>query len=156
MNHCSEIADGVVRGESKFEQLMVAGHEIAASTAQLVSASRVKAPPSSVQAIPLEDASRAGLSCTAARPIDECRAVSAATKALIEAARKAGLVTRKKQTATDYLKLSLTQARRLEMDSQVRVLEMEGELARERERLGQLRRAHYHLAGDTEEQYSTA
>ena len=66
---CREVADGVIRGESKFEQLMVAGHEIAASTAQLVSASRVKAPSSSVHAIPLEDASRSGqclqmLECT--------------------------------------------------------------------------------------------
>ena len=34
--------------------------------------------------------------------------------------------------------------------AQVRVLEMEGELSRERERLGQLRRAHYHLAAETE------
>ena len=56
----SEIADGVVRGENKFEQMIVAGHEIAASTAQLVSASRVKAPSSSKNAIPLEDASRSG------------------------------------------------------------------------------------------------
>jgi hypothetical protein len=51
----------VIRGENKFEQLMVAGHEIAASTAQLVSASRVKAPSDSVHALPLEDASRAGI-----------------------------------------------------------------------------------------------
>nr|CAD7431900.1 unnamed protein product [Timema monikensis] len=36
-------ADKVVRGEGKFEQLMVASQEIAASTAQLVVASRVKA-----------------------------------------------------------------------------------------------------------------
>lgn len=48
--------------------------------------------------------------------------------------------------AKDYLKLSVTQARRLEMDSQVRVLELESEISRERERLGQLRRAHYHVA----------
>jgi hypothetical protein len=51
----------VVRGENKFEQLMVAGHEIAASTAQLVSAARVKAPSSSIHALPLEDASRSGM-----------------------------------------------------------------------------------------------
>jgi hypothetical protein len=34
--------------------------------------------------------------------------------------------------------------------AQVRVLELESDLSRERERLGQLRRAHYHLAGETE------
>ena len=93
--------------------------------------------------------------------------VSAATKALIEAARKAGVVTRKTAsrmnryflkhwsihlhiTAADYLKLSLTQAKRMEMDAQVRVLELEASLSQERERLGQLRRAHYHLAGEAE------
>jgi hypothetical protein len=59
--HGSEIADGVLRGENKFEQLMVAGHEIAASTAQLVSAARVKAPANSQHALPLEDASRSGM-----------------------------------------------------------------------------------------------
>ncbi len=82
--------------------------------------------------------------------------MSAATKSLIEAARKAGEVTRKTQSgmcqpltslfivailgfypvhiaqlhamesqcvsAQDYLKLSLTQAKRLEMDAQVRTL----------------------------------
>ena len=55
-----DIADGVTRGETKFEQLMVAGHEIAANIAQLVSAARVKAPSSSVHVVPLEDASRSG------------------------------------------------------------------------------------------------
>lgn len=34
-------ADQVVTGEGKFEELIVCSHEIAASTAQLVAASRV-------------------------------------------------------------------------------------------------------------------
>ena len=38
----------------------------------------------------------------------------------------------------------------MEMDAQVRVLELESSLSQERERLGQLRRAHYHLAGEAE------
>ncbi len=49
-----------MRGQGKYEQLMVSGHEIAASTAQLVSASRVKASSTSVAAAALEDASRSG------------------------------------------------------------------------------------------------
>eukprot|EP00053_Salpingoeca_punica_P017041 m.162928 g.162928 ORF g.162928 m.162928 type:complete len:936 (-) comp17100_c0_seq1:283-3090(-) len=127
-----DTADGVLGGRAKFEELMVCGQEIAASTVQLVTASRVKAPSRNTLA-PLEDTSKK---------------VSDATKALINAAREAGAKTSTAKSAQDYLKLSLTQARRLEMDSQVRVLELESELGRERERLGQLRRVHYHLEGE--------
>ena len=37
----SDAADLVVQGKGKFEELMVCSHEIAASTAQLVAASKV-------------------------------------------------------------------------------------------------------------------
>lgn len=50
----------------------------------------------------------------------------------------------------DYSKLSLTQAKRLEMESQVKALELEKELRDERSRLAELRKAHYHLAGASE------
>lgn len=40
---CSDAADLVVQGKGKFEELMVCSHEIAASTAQLVAASKVHA-----------------------------------------------------------------------------------------------------------------
>jgi huntingtin interacting protein 1 len=46
--------------------------------------------------------------------------------------------------------LSLHQAKRLEMESQVRVLELEASLDQERLRLAALRRHHYQLAGDVE------
>lgn len=39
----SDAADLVVQGKGKFEELMVCSHEIAASTAQLVAASKVGA-----------------------------------------------------------------------------------------------------------------
>jgi len=39
--HCSDSADLVIQGTGKFEELMVWSHEISASTAQLVAASRV-------------------------------------------------------------------------------------------------------------------
>lgn len=44
---CRDAADLVVQGEGKFEELMVCSHEIAASTAQLVAASKVsgRSPP---------------------------------------------------------------------------------------------------------------
>ncbi|TFJ95395.1 epoxide hydrolase [Platysternon megacephalum] len=41
-----DAADLVVQGKGKFEELMVCSHEIAASTAQLVAASKVGALPS--------------------------------------------------------------------------------------------------------------
>jgi huntingtin interacting protein 1 len=123
-----DTADGVLSGTAKFEELMVCGQEIAASTVQLVTASRVKAPSRDALA-PLEDTSKK---------------VSNATKMLIEAAREAGAKNNTAKSAQDLLKLSLTQTRRLEMDSQVRVLELENALNQERERLGQLRKMHYH------------
>lgn len=46
--------------------------------------------------------------------------------------------------------LSLHQAKRLEMESQVRVLELEASLSQERLRLAALRRHHYQLAGEAE------
>lgn len=50
----------------------------------------------------------------------------------------------------DYSKLSLTQAKRLEMESQVKALELEKELETERTRLAELRKIHYHIAGASE------
>lgn len=51
-------ADKVVSGQGKFEQLVVASQEIAASTAQLVVASRVKASRNSKNLTGLSTASR--------------------------------------------------------------------------------------------------
>lgn len=46
--------------------------------------------------------------------------------------------------------MSLHQAKRVEMESQVRVLELEASLQQERVKLSALRRHHYQLAGDAE------
>lgn len=50
----------------------------------------------------------------------------------------------------DFSKLSLTQAKRLEMDSQVRVLELDSQLEKERRKLADLRKIHYQLASEAE------
>lgn len=50
----------------------------------------------------------------------------------------------------DVSGLTLHQAKRLEMDCQVKVLEFEASLQQERLRLAALRRQHYQLAGDVE------
>ena len=54
-----EAADKVVSGEGKFEELMVCSQVIAASTTQLVVASKVKADRQSEQLKQLSDASKA-------------------------------------------------------------------------------------------------
>lgn len=50
----------------------------------------------------------------------------------------------------DMSSLSLHQAKRLEMEAQVRILELEQALETERLRLAALRRYHYQLDGDNE------
>lgn len=58
MHFYREAADKVVLGDGKFEQLVVASQGIAASTAQLVVASRVKADRHSKNLACLSEASR--------------------------------------------------------------------------------------------------
>lgn len=50
----------------------------------------------------------------------------------------------------DMSNLSLHQAKRLEMEAQVRILELEQALETERLRLAALRRYHYQLDGENE------
>lgn len=50
----------------------------------------------------------------------------------------------------DFSKLTLHQAKRLEMESQVHVLELESKLERARRSLSDLRRDHYKHFGDSE------
>ena len=57
---CSNSADKVVNGKGKFEELIVYSKDIAASTAQLVAASRVKARQRSEKLTALKSASKTG------------------------------------------------------------------------------------------------
>lgn len=118
----------------RFEQLIVCSHDISASTTQLVLASRVKAAPSS-------DGLR--------QLVDSSKQIQYAT-ANVVATTKACLDLLEEHEAMDFASLTLTQAKRLEMNSQVRVLELESELEKERRRLGDLRKVHYQLAGESE------
>ncbi len=78
-------------------------------------------------------------------------AVSEATGQVV-ASTQSGLtlVRQESEAKMDYSKLSLTQAKRLEMESQVKALELEKELETERTRLAELRKVHYKLAGASE------
>ncbi|KAM5229106.1 huntingtin-interacting protein 1 isoform 4-T4 [Ctenodactylus gundi] len=129
-----DAADLVVQGRGKFEELMVCSHEIAASTAQLVAASKVKADKDSPNLTQLQQASRRVTQATA-----EVVASTISGKSQIE-----------ETDNMDFSSMTLTQIKRQEMDSQVRVLELETELQKERQKLGELRKKHYELAGVAE------
>ncbi|KAG7483835.1 hypothetical protein MATL_G00042430 [Megalops atlanticus] len=129
-----DAADLVVQGQGKFEELMVCSHEIAASTAQLVAASKVKADKDSPNLARLQQASRGVTQATAG----------------VVASTKSGKSQIEDTDTMDFSSMTLTQIKRQEMDSQVRVLELETRLQKERERLGELRKKHYELAGVAE------
>ncbi|XP_051061059.1 huntingtin-interacting protein 1 isoform X2 [Phodopus roborovskii] len=129
-----DAADLVVQGKGKFEELMVCSHEIAASTAQLVAASKVKANKGSLNLTQLKQASRG---------------VNQATAAVV-ASTISGKSQIEETDSMDFSSMTLTQIKRQEMDSQVRVLELENDLQKERQKLGELRKKHYELAGVAE------
>ncbi|KAL6056264.1 hypothetical protein STEG23_020633, partial [Scotinomys teguina] len=129
-----DAADLMVQGKGKFEELMVCSHEIAASTAQLVAASKVKANKGSLNLTQLQQASRG---------------VNQATAAVV-ASTISGKSQIEETDNMDFSSMTLTQIKRQEMDSQVRVLELENDLQKERQKLGELRKKHYELAGVAE------
>nr|XP_023420922.1 huntingtin-interacting protein 1 isoform X4 [Cavia porcellus] len=129
-----DAADLVVQGRGKFEELLVCSHEIAASTAQLVAASKVKADKDSPNLARLQQASRG---------------VNQATAGVV-ASTISGKSQIEETDNMDFSSMTLTQIKRQEMDSQVRVLELENELQKERQKLGELRKKHYELAGVAE------
>ncbi|XP_068440752.1 huntingtin-interacting protein 1 isoform X2 [Clinocottus analis] len=129
-----DAADLVVQGKGKFEELMVCSHEIAASTAQLVAASKVKADKDSANLQRLQKASRGVTQATAA----------------VVASTKSGKSQIEEKDTMDFSSMTLIQIKRQEMDAQVLVLELETRLQKERERLGELRKKHYELAGVAE------
>ncbi|NXT57416.1 HIP1 protein, partial [Pluvianellus socialis] len=129
-----DAADMVVQGKGTFEELMVCSREIAASTAQLVAASKVKADKDSANLCKLQQASRG---------------VNQATAGVV-ASTKAGKSQVEEKDSMDFSSMTLTQIKRQEMDSQVRVLELENQLQKERQKLGELRKKHYELAGVAE------
>uniref|UniRef100_A0A8C7TZR4 I/LWEQ domain-containing protein n=1 Tax=Oncorhynchus mykiss TaxID=8022 RepID=A0A8C7TZR4_ONCMY len=129
-----DAADLVVQGKGKYEELMVCSHEIAASTAQLVAASKVKADKDNANLGRLKLASKGVTQATAG----------------VVASTKSGKSQIEEKDTMDFSSMTLTQIKRQEMDSQVSVLELETKLQKERERLGELRKKHYELAGVAE------
>uniref|UniRef100_A0AAR2JLY9 I/LWEQ domain-containing protein n=1 Tax=Pygocentrus nattereri TaxID=42514 RepID=A0AAR2JLY9_PYGNA len=126
-----ESADKVVTDRGKYEELIVCSHEIAASTAQLVAASKVKADRSNKKLHTLQHASR---------HVNDMAAV-------VVTSTKAGQMQIEDKNPMDFSGISLIKLKTEEMESQVRVLELESKLSSERQRLGELRKKHYELSG---------
>ena len=106
-NTLIETADGVISGRNSPEQLIVASNDVAASTAQLVAASRVKASFMSKTQDRLETASKA---------------VGAACRALVRQVKD--IISERTQDeveTVDYSKLSSHEFKVQEMEQQVRV-----------------------------------
>ncbi|KAM8797605.1 huntingtin-interacting protein 1-related protein [Eudromia elegans] len=126
-----DAADRVVLRTGKYEELIVCSHEIAASTAQLVAASKVKADKSSRNLGKLQECSR-GVNEMAANVV---------------ASTRSGQEQIEEKDTMDFSGMSLIKLKKEEMEAQVKVLELEKRLEGERRRLGELRRQHYALAG---------
>ncbi|XP_053332133.1 huntingtin-interacting protein 1-related protein isoform X2 [Clarias gariepinus] len=124
-------ADKVVTDRGKYEELIVCSHEIAASTAQLVAASKVKTDRSNKKLNTLLQASR---------HVNDMAAV-------VVTSTKAGQMQIEEKDPMDFSDMSLIKLKTEEMESQVKVLELENQLSVERQRLGELRKKHYELAG---------
>ena len=99
-----ETADGVISGRNSPEQLIVASNDVAASTAQLVAASRVKASFMSKTQEKLEDASKAVTSA--------CRGLVKQVQAIIDSKNNG-------DEAIDYTKLSGHEFKVRQMEQQV-------------------------------------
>ncbi|THV07630.1 ANTH-domain-containing protein [Dendrothele bispora CBS 962.96] len=123
-----ESADGVLSGTHSLEQLIVASNEVAAATAQLVAASRVKANLMSQTQQRLEMAAKA---------------VTEACKALVRQV-KAVASKQVEEEDVDYTKMAVLEFKKREMEQQVEILKLEKDLNAARIRLGHMRRAGYH------------
>ncbi|VDL77447.1 unnamed protein product [Nippostrongylus brasiliensis] len=152
-----EAADGVVTRQGKFEQLIVSAQEIAASTAQLFVSSRVKADKDSRKCViflKYDTFTVIELLCIVSTTLTNYRlatlSISAKSvnqcTAQVVAAVKNAQTTLNDQDNLDFSHLTLHEAKKEEMESQVRMLELEQQLVMERKRLAELRKQHYHMA----------
>ena len=128
-NMLIETADGVISQRNSPEQLIVASNDVAASTAQLVAASRVKATFMSKTQERLEEASKA---------------VTSACRSLVRQVQD--IISQRNQDddeAVDYTKLSSHEFKVREMEQQVEILKLENNLSQARNRLGEMRKLSY-------------
>ncbi|XP_028273875.1 huntingtin-interacting protein 1-related protein isoform X4 [Parambassis ranga] len=122
-------ADRVVGETGMYEELIACSHEIAASTAQLVAASKVKADRNNKKLHTLQQASR---------HVNDMAAV-------VVTSTKHGQQQISDHGVMDFSGMSLIKLKKEEMEAQVKVLQLESQLEQERVRLGELRKKHYEL-----------
>ncbi|KAI1115527.1 ANTH domain-containing protein [Nemania sp. NC0429] len=127
-NTLIETADGVISNRNSPEQLIVASNDVAASTAQLVAASRVKAGFMSKSQENLEQASKA---------------VGAACRSLVRQVQNMIKDRNQEDDAVDYSKLGAHEFKVREMEQQVEILQLENSLSAARHRLGEMRKISY-------------
>ncbi|KAK6068931.1 cytoskeleton assembly control protein sla2 [Seiridium cupressi] len=127
-NTLIETADAVISNRATPEQLIVASNDVAASTAQLVAASRVKAGFMSKSQENLEQASKA---------------VSAACRALVRQVQAMIKERGQEEDQEDYGKLDSHTFKVREMEQQVQILQLENALSSARHRLGEMRKISY-------------
>ncbi|KAI1814577.1 ANTH domain-containing protein [Poronia punctata] len=127
-NTLIETADGVISNRNSPEQLIVASNDVAASTAQLVAASRVKAGFMSKSQEGLEQASKA---------------VGAACRSLVRQVQDMIKDRNQEDDAVDYSKLGTHEFKVREMEQQVEILQLENALSAARHRLGEMRKISY-------------
>ena len=131
-----DAADKVVSGKGKLSELMAASHEIAAATAQLVVASRVKADPKSGKLSKLSASSKL---------------VTESTASVVATAEKLSFkLDETLSDSVDFSRLNLHQAKKMEFESQVKLIELQTSIEKEQHRLASLRKKHYQLAGSSE------
>ncbi|WEJ95308.1 sla2 Src-like adaptor 2 [Yamadazyma tenuis] len=123
-----QTADGVLRESNSHEQLIVASNEVAASTAQLVAASRVKANFVSQTQENLETASVL---------------VSGACKSLVHKVQDLMETNDFYPDDLDLSKLTPYEGKTVEMEQQVEILKLENMLGAARKRLGDIRKHGY-------------
>ncbi|CAK3790716.1 SLA2 Src like adaptor 2 [Lecanosticta acicola] len=128
-NMLIETADGVISGRNSPEQLIVASNDVAASTAQLVAASRVKASFMSKTQERLEECSKA--------VTNACRSLVRQVQSIIENRN------RDEGEDVDYSKLSGHDFKVRQMEQQVEILQLENALGAARHRLGEMRKLSY-------------
>uniref|UniRef100_A0A8D3CRY2 I/LWEQ domain-containing protein n=1 Tax=Scophthalmus maximus TaxID=52904 RepID=A0A8D3CRY2_SCOMX len=114
-------ADLVVGENGTYEELIACSHEIAASTAQLVAASKVKADRNNKKLNTLQQASR---------HVNDMAAV-------VVTSTKHGQRRFSDQGTMDFSGMSLIKLKKEEMEAQVKVLQLECQLEQERVRLGE-------------------
>lgn len=131
-------ADGVLKPDQNIEpeQLIAASNEVAASTAQLVAASRVKASFMSQTQQRLETSSKTVNTA--------CRALVAKVQEILSSSAKG------EKDKVDYSKLSRHEFRTTAMEQQVEVLKLETQLEKARSRLFEIRKLDYVDDGDEE------